>query len=656
MTDRSRAQWISAVFLFLLVACLTTALAQRKPPQLSTPEMPYVFHDDRDSAWDIQQDGSIGSGGNNLFDGGGHLVVGDSDYSAEDLPKLDRTTKELCFPGMAIGNLTVKRRVWCNPKLSFIRYTEILENFSGAAVKTTLHVSYNLAGGVQYSSTLGEEGKNKPSLGLIVGDDSNCVALVGAIDGGKIFPRYVSQRESQTVDVYWDVEVPARKTLAIVHLVVRRSNSVEAAKVLTELAGKNVLKGLPPEVTHRLANFPRSEKFASQEELLRGGAFDVIELRDGDQYRGALLQEQYKLHTFFGPVELPPSRVIAELSSGEVRPRQLLVTTDGEIFGGTLQSDSIPIQLASGQSTRVPLAQIVRMGYRKRAGEPEELKIDKPFVSLRGGERMFVAAPTSPIRVATRYGTLSLEPETIAALVFAGEDQSVHQVQLTDGSKFTGIIGGDAFEMKLTTTGQSVAFPSGMLRRIQLSTRDNDADADTAGLQLTNGDELVGTLAGVVNVQTAFDLLKINGNEIRTIDPGKGAGGAVQITLWDNAPLNGQLDSDRLAITLASGVAMKVPVSLIEHYANPQPLPPVQVVERIKAIVTELNADDWASRDRAQAQLIAIGPGAVGLLTELRAAQPPEAQQRIDVVLKADEPAPPQPPAPQNFRRMIVDW
>ena len=58
------------------------------------------------------------------------------------------------------------------------------------------------------------------------------------------------------------------------------------------------------------------------------------------------------------------------------------------------------------------------------------------------------------------------------------------------------------------------------------------------------------------------------------------------------------------------------------------------MVEQIKATIARLNADDWKERDRAEAQLVAMGPVAIGTLKKLRAGQPPEAQQRIDSVIK----------------------
>src|SRR5204863_5413798 len=126
----------------------------------------------------------------------------------------------------------------------------------------------------------------------------------------------------------------------------------------------------------------------------------------------------------------------------------------------------------------------------------------------------------------------------------------------------------------------------------------------------------------------------------------------VQLTLWDGATLSGRLRGDALDCKLGCGAAVKVPVALVQQYSQPQPRPPAQAIERIKAVVAELNADDWKARDRAASQLTALGPGAAVVLKGLREGQPPEVRQRIDQILASYEapsrpaPAPaPRPPA-----------
>jgi hypothetical protein len=58
------------------------------------------------------------------------------------------------------------------------------------------------------------------------------------------------------------------------------------------------------------------------------------------------------------------------------------------------------------------------------------------------------------------------------------------------------------------------------------------------------------------------------------------------------------------------------------------------VADVIKKLVAELDDDDFKARDAAQEKLVSMGVIVVSTLERMRAQQSPEAQQRIDAVLK----------------------
>jgi hypothetical protein len=330
------------------------------------------------------------------------------------------------------------------------------------------------------------------------------------------------------------------------------------------------------------------------------------------------------------------------INVGDTRPRQLLITAEGEIFGGHLASPSpdsqsaapsIPLQLSSGQLTRIPLSQISRLGYRKRAGEPEEWPLAKPMITLRTGDRMQIDVPKGPIAVATRYGHLSLSPQSVAALVLASEDHAVHEILLADGSRFAGLVDADTFTLTLSGPKQEVKFPANAITRIQFAAP-QDPDAAAATLDLTNGDKLVGQLSSPFKLDTSFDTLTINGPEVKRLTHADPNAPDVQVTLWDDSTLSGQLRQPDLPVQLNSGLSLAIPAALIGDYANPQPAPSPAMADKIRGLVADLGADDYHRRERAEAALAAIGPSVRRTLKDLKPAQPPEAQQRIDSILK----------------------
>ena len=108
----------------------------------------------------------------------------------------------------------------------------------------------------------------------------------------------------------------------------------------------------------------------------------------------------------------------------------------------------------------------------------------------------------------------------------------------------------------------------------------------------------------------------------------------MSVTLWDGTSLSGQVQGPALKVSLSSGGSMQVPLGMVVKYEQPQPQPSNQMIDKIREVIADLNADDWKKRDRAQATLVGMGPVAAGVLKKMRESQPPEAQQRIDAVLK----------------------
>jgi hypothetical protein len=185
-------------------------------------------------------------------------------------------------------------------------------------------------------------------------------------------------------------------------------------------------------------------------------------------------------------------------------------------------------------------------------------------------------------------------------------------------------------------------------------------------MQLATGDELVGTLQGPLKLDTAFDTLAFDGREVKKLARTGGSSTDVQVVLWDDTSISGQLQEQELSCRLNSGAVMKVPVGMVEQYTQPQPHPSASTVQKIKSLVGELAATDWKQRDRAAAKLAAMGQSAAPVLRELRAAQPGETQQRIDHVLKqidqaaatrpagADQPSPDAPAVPGDMDGDVI--
>jgi hypothetical protein len=139
---------------------------------------------------------------------------------------------------------------------------------------------------------------------------------------------------------------------------------------------------------------------------------------------------------------------------------------------------------------------------------------------------------------------------------------------------------------------------------------------------------------GQLNLETAFDTLQINAPEIRRISHTAVNSPDVQVTLWDNTTVSGELEQQSVQCQLRSGATVDIPVWVVGEYSQPLPQPSAAMIEKIRALVANLSVDDWKVRDQTESALVALGPPVMRVLKDVRSSQPPEAQARIDDIFK----------------------
>jgi hypothetical protein len=116
--------------------------------------------------------------------------------------------------------------------------------------------------------------------------------------------------------------------------------------------------------------------------------------------------------------------------------------------------------------------------------------------------------------------------------------------------------------------------------------------------------------------------------------------------LWDQSRVSGSLQAQEVSCALASGITIKVPVMLIEQYTQPLPQPSSAMIDQIKKLAAQLGADDWKAREQSESQLAGMGVSVIATLKEMRPSVGPEAQQRIDSIIRQVEAKRKASPAP----------
>jgi hypothetical protein len=626
---------------------------QPAPPPANNVTIPVNRQDAQGTTWMISDGGCLqnnGMGGPPVFGQADILNVNGTQIGGnggQAGATLDPKTEEVVFDNLAAGSVTVSRRILVSHKNSDIRYIDIFKNTQNQPQTVAVMYSSTLNWGVASSIPVTDPKHPERQLGWAAMTQGNRAAVeMFAGKSCKITPTIQPPNNNGNASqVSFQLTIPAGKSVALLHFLELVGSTDQGEQYITSMKENQVLRSIEPAIRKLIVNFPFGNIFAGDFEILRGDAFDVLELRGGDQMRGTLVDPEYKLTTAYGPVTFPKDQVVALFNVGEFRPRQLIVTTDGQIFGGQMVKNTVSLELTSGQLIQVPIAQFSRAGYRKQPGEPEEWTFDKPMVFLRSGDRIQVQMPAGPFDISTRYGPMKLDPKTVQAIVFQSEDTGVHEIDLTDGSKFAGLVNATQFDMTLPTGGQKVTFDASAMTRLQISAATQPSDNSDPALKLANEDVLVGELIGQLKLDTAFDVLTISCPEIKKITPILAGSTDVQVTLWDDTAVSGQLENPTLDCKLISGAKISVPATLLSEYDQPQPHPSAQTVAKIKSLAEELNADDFAKRDQAQKTLTAMGTPVMSILKEIRATQGPEGQQRIDAILKDLSPAPPTPPS-----------
>ena len=606
--------------------------------------LPYQVGDGHGQSWLVYQASTIQMQGNfPVYQQAGTITINGQQPNVQPQPRIDDKTNELVMENIQAGQLTFTRRILFNADDGYIRVIDLVKNPTAQDQQVAIQLSSYINFGVQSSTMVPDPKKTTQNLAWIAttnGGQAKVAVDVYAGPTAKTTPVLEAQAGGNSGTATLTTTVPAGKEVAVAHFHMVLNSQDQGTTWVKEMKPTKLFADLPREVRREIVNFRLSSGLVGDLEVLRGDAMDVVELRGGDKFNGTLGETSYKLDTFYGQVEIPVEKVIGILNAGQFKPRQLLVTSDGQIFGGHLEKPTIDLELSSGQKTSIPLAQISRVGYRHKPEDRDEQGEDQvlqpPYLLLSSGDRVGAVLPSSPVTVVTRYGQLQLAPEVISSIIFNSEESGVHTIELTDGSRFNGLCTAGDFSVTLKTGSkdQEVKFPIGALNRIVFSNKSDEKDESVSLLQLKKDDVLSGILQGDLKLDTAFDTISLNAPEIRAITHSKESPADLSVMTWDGTVFSGQLEEQTLKCHLKSGIDIQIPAALVESYANPSASVPPMVLERIKALVVELNADEFKQRDNAEHQLAKLGIGVIPTLKAMRDQQTPEAQQRIDSVLK----------------------
>jgi hypothetical protein len=624
----------------------------RQPGPGGAVNLPYSVSDGHGATWMVFQPWTVQMQGQwPIYAQAGAVSINGAQPQGNNGARIDDKTGELLLENMTVGPLSFTRRIKFNADEGWIRIVDVVKNPTTQEQSLNLQVTSSVNYGVQSAQLVSNPKKPAQNLGWVAQIAMGGIAKLACDDyagpGAKLSPTLDYQQGNNMVSATLTTNVAAGKQVAFVHFHMIVSSQDQGTNWINSLKESKIFGDLPRDVRHAIVNFRAGGGGFENIDVLRGDSMDVVELKSGDKFNGTLVDTTFKLNSLYGPIDLPGDKIVGIVNTGQFRMRQLVVTGDGQVIGGQLEKQTVDLQLSTGQKVSIPLTQISRVGYRHRSTEPEdgadETTLAAPYVMTEDGDRVAVVLPTANIAVATRYGNLDIPPADIGSISFNAEDSGAHLITLTDGSHFTGLLTAPDLEMKLATIAadKTVKFPVLSLNKIVFKTPAEEkpdtalaATPAAATLVLKRDDTLNCNLTGMLKLDTAFDTISLDAGELKSVVRSKDSPTDVNVTTWDGTVFSGQLQDVPLVCHTTAGVDLTIPTAMVESYTNPVAKVPAAMIDRIKAVAKNLNADGWKDRDAAQAQLVKMGPAIIPTLQELRDDAPPEEQQRIDTIIK----------------------
>jgi len=395
-------------------------------------------------------------------------------------------------------------------------------------------------------------------------------------------------------------------------------------------------RALSDEEVRRVALAPYLREVAAGDEgsapPQRTAESDRLVKTDGSALAGTLLDEAWELDTRFGRVRVASSQLTG-LARAKPDGTMRLFLVDGQVLIGSPRRQAVRMRLADASTVRIPVAKLRECGWRITRDRPPWWPAAGPkMVVLRGGERLTWTALTG-LRMKTRFGTVSFRGAGVADIWRPGNG-SPPAVTFANGT----VLGGTLLPGKLTVKlalGPRAAMAADQLRRVF---GDGDASArdGQATLHVRGGGHLVGELtAARLVLQTEDGQHELLPPCTYSLDFGAGAGGKAVAKLWNETIVTGRLAERTLGFRIGpDGPTLEVPVGQIASIARSAALPPPAAIRRIEKLVAQLGATRYVDRERAAAELKALGPSIAPVLRRHSKHPDLEVRIRIERLLK----------------------
>ena len=601
--------------------------------------------------WDIQYYGTVGSGTNSAFSGGMYLQIGGSNVRSSGYGWLNAAGDELEIGPYTRSNLKCYRRIKIYRKRPLARWMEILENPTGQDIKVQARVYSNMSYTIRDRRTSSGKGEFGPKdWGFATQTARASVMQVVCSRRSKVRPTV--QISGNTAYVYYNIVVPAHKTVVLCHFASQANNVADHVKALKAFRSRTLLADLSPAVRKLIVNF--ADATGMEISLDRSETSDTVMLASGDPIYGKITNARYAVRTFFGDLTLEAKDVLGMAGAGESLTQVRFVLASGQIISGQ-SSAKLNVALPAGGKLDIPLADVRQWSYQVSDARPVEDEIGYPFVELRTGDRLTFDPAGLKLPLRTRHGAVALDPESLLEVRLVNPGNVVHRAVFLNGSRLAGLVETDVLNLKLAL-GREVAIPRHKIIRVRFAAVEKPTEG-LSDITLRNGDELLARILAkkitLITPYNAIDLVADTVKSIRVTDK------LTAVEMWDGTIHKGRLGADSLELRITPGPTLRVHPAQVVTISRPDPQPPEALQKQVADLIKQLSAESYKDRQEATEKLKGIR-GIRSLLGKYRKHEDPEVRERIEEVLRssvgADAGARPGNPALRQIMLQRQGW
>jgi hypothetical protein len=623
--ERHLGRWAGLICVVLAVLAGSVA-AQPAPsyPGTSTAAAPPALVDaqfnSRQDVFGMQW--TLDGGGYVRCDGGGFysagmLAIEGSSFSLS-AAQMTPDASEYFLAGNCNG-LNVTRHIKIDAKTGTLRYFETFQNPQNTAVtmSAVFGSRFNRSIGSMTPSsgvpaakpgtppaapsrsppavTLGEK-----DCGFVLtgagSSQPNCLVYYVAAARSKVKPT-VQRTGSSQVNIQFPLTIQPQQTVAILHGFTQRPlpSQLDAAtleKLFKPFQSNQWSRDLPPAMRKLILNgggnaladepavgpvLEAVGALAERFDVQRSKA-DVLVADEQAQMMGTASGGDLTVSTRFGEAKVPLDDVALVIGGAGIDRAMAVHLRNGEILVGPVEFQDAVLKVDSGLKVQLSAKQVNYLFLRADAADGKLPDEAVALATTHQGDRLAVAGkPAATFAGVTPWGPIEVKLSEVGSLVLLRNPQPIYRLTMNDGSRWSLMLGGDAWKLPTLRFGPLSVAPSAIARLTaakslaasNVDRTEGDDELKTPHCQLAGNNVVAGAIAGdALKIETASGVTTVDTANILNIEAAEGAArGFLTLQMLDESQVSGRPVDGVLPIR-AHGKVWRFPAHHVVAYRS----------------------------------------------------------------------------------------